>query len=211
MNYGVVIFLGVFLTFASAWLGLVFAPSVQLKDVQSQVVEGTTELNPRPYSAQEQAGRQVYQAEGCVYCHTQQLRGGQHQSDTQRFGGRRSHPRDYIYDRPLLLGTMRTGPDLINIGSRQPSVQWHLSHLYNPQKVSPGSIMAPYRFLFEMRPIVGEPSVDALKFDSTWTLADGAPPPGQQLVATDRAKALVAYLKSLDRTYEIQPPAGGKP
>ena len=35
---------------------------------------------------------------------------------------------------------MRTGPDLLNIGARQPSVDWHLLHLYNPRAVVEGSI-----------------------------------------------------------------------
>lgn len=211
MNYGPLIFLGAFLTFASAWIALVFMPNQQLKDIQPQMVEGTTQTNPRPYSGIELIGRQVYQAEGCVYCHTQQVRGGDYLNDIERgWGPRRSVPQDYIYDYPVLLGTMRTGPDLTNIGARQPSEQWHLLHLYDPQMVSPGSIMPPYKYLFEKRKIIGQPSADALKFEGPYEKF--APPAGYEIVPTERAKALVAYLKSLDRTYEIAPPAqGAKP
>jgi len=53
---------------------------------------------------------------------------------------------------------MRTGPDLRNIGARQPSPDWHYLHLFDPQITSPGSIMAPFGFLYEYRAVVGERS-----------------------------------------------------
>src|SRR5690606_22956171 len=94
-------------------------------------------------------GRQIYIANGCVYCHSQQPRDPSFASgDKDRGWGRTSVPGDYAYDTPHLLGTMRTGPDLFNIGARQPSKDWHLLHLYNPQAVVKDSIMPPYRFLF---------------------------------------------------------------
>ncbi|MEZ4790278.1 MAG: cbb3-type cytochrome c oxidase subunit II [Flavobacteriales bacterium] len=46
------------------------------------------------------------------------------------------------------MGSERTGPDLTNIGKRQPGVQWHLLHLYDPRMVQ-GSIMPRYPWLFE--------------------------------------------------------------
>lgn len=210
MNYGPILFIGVFLTFASAWLGLVFFPNQQLKDLQPVLVETTNTTLPRPYSGVEMQGRAVYMAEGCVYCHSQQVRGGDYLADTQRGWGRRSVPRDYLYDNPVLMGTMRTGPDLMNIGARQPSADWHYKHLYNPQKTVPGSIMPPYGFLFQKRKLDGEPSADALEFDSSWTVEDGAPEPGYEVVPTDRGKALVAYLRSLDHTYELPDSATGE-
>jgi len=207
MNHGPLIFLGAFLTFASAWLGLVFFPNQQLKDLQPQAVEGSAMVNPRPYTARELAGRDVYVAEGCSYCHTQQVRGGEYNADLQRgWGPRRSDPQDYVHDNPVLLGTMRTGPDLVNVGARftgEAGTRWHYLHLFNPQRVSPGSTMAPFRFLFETRKVVGEPAADALRFPADWTAADGAPEAGHEVVPTDRARALVAYLAALDRTYEI--------
>jgi cytochrome c oxidase cbb3-type subunit II len=167
MNAGVMIFLGAFLTFVSAWLGLVFAPHQQLKDLQPQVVEETGAVNPRPYTGEELRGRQVYISMGCIYCHSQQVRGGRFNADLQRgWGPRRTAPHDYIHDVPALLGSMRTGPDLINAGARQPSRQWQLLHLYDPRFTSPGSLMPPFRFMFERRRIVGEPSPDALDLSS---------------------------------------------
>lgn len=206
MNYGPWLFFGAFLTFAFAWIGLVFMPNQQLKDLQATALVGTAVTNPRPYSGIEQDGRDVYRTEGCVYCHSQQVRGGQYNNDIERgWGMRRSHPQDYIFDRPVLLGTSRTGPDLANIGARQPSADWHLKHLYNPQLISPGSIMAPFRHLFERRQIVGQPSPDALKFSN----AKSDLPDGWEIVPTYRARALAAYLKSLDHSYPIELPSGG--
>ena len=98
-----------------------------------------------------------------------------------------------------MLGTMRTGPDLANIGARQPSARWHLLHLYNPPITSPGSIMPSYRYLFETRKIEGQHSPDALVLEG-----DDKPQPGYEVVPTARARALVAYLKALDHNYEIQ-------
>lgn len=200
MNTAIRIFSGVFLTFAFAWLGLVLVPHLQLKDLQAQQDEVLGTLQPAPYTGLEQDGRDVYIDLGCTYCHTQQVRGGFYNADLERgWGMRRSHPRDYIHDSPQLLGTMRTGPDLANIGVRQPSAEWHHLHLYDPQGMSPGSIMPPHRFLYDLRRIQGQPSIDALPLRG-----DAAPPEGWEVVPTYDAKALVAYLKSLDQSYEVE-------
>ena len=197
MNVAVKLFAGVFFTFATAWVGLVLLPHDQLKDLQSRRDEITGALHPAPYSGLALRGRGVYIREGCTYCHSQQVRGGFYNADLERgWGMRRSHPRDYIYDEPQLLGTMRTGPDLANIGVRQPSEEWHWKHLYDPQLTSPGSLMPPYRFLFERRRVQGEPSPDALDLPDL--------EPGWEVVPSDDARALVAYLQSLDQSYEIE-------
>lgn len=200
MNTAIRIFIGVFLTFAFSWVGLVLTPHLQLKDLQAQRDDALGTLHPAPYTGLEQDGRQVYISLGCTYCHTQQVRGGFYNADLERgWGMRRSHPRDYIFDHPQLLGTMRTGPDLANIGVRQPSAEWHHRHLYDPQETSPGSIMPPHRFLYEMRRIEGQPSDDALVLQGK-----DAPPEGYEVVPTYEAKALVAYLQRLDQSYEIE-------
>jgi cytochrome c oxidase cbb3-type subunit II len=87
---------------------------------------------------------------------------------------------------------MRTGPDLSNIGLRQSSAEWHYTHLYNPQITSKGSVMPPFRFLFERRRIGARPSPDALKLTGA-----EAPPPGFEVVPRPEAVALVQYLLSL--------------
>lgn len=81
---------------------------------------------------------------------------------------------------------MRTGPDLANIGERQTSEQWHYLHLYNPQITSKGSVMPPFRFLFERRKMGATPSPGA------YTLGDG-----DEIVPKVEARMLVAYLLSL--------------
>lgn len=183
MNKAPLLFIGAFLAFASAWMGLVFLPNHQLKDLGVVTVEATGQTVPAPYSGEQFQGREVYKTEGCVYCHTQQVRAGKYLNDIERGWGanassgepRRSHPRDYIHDNPLLLGTMRTGPDLFNIGFRQDNRNWHHRHLYDPQIVSPGSIMSPFRFLYDKRKIVGQPSADALRMDYIYvTVSDQA-------------------------------------
>jgi hypothetical protein len=75
-----------------------------------------------PKSGMADRGRKIYAANGCVYCHSQQVRADYAASDIDRkWGTRRSAPRDYIFERPALLGKMRVGPDLANIGKRAPA------------------------------------------------------------------------------------------
>ena len=201
MNHGPTLLIGVLFTFASAWLGLVFAPYAQLGNLQAVAPEGSTDVYPKPYVGDVALGREVYIAEGCTYCHTQQIRPRGFGVDMERgWGPRRSVPRDYIYDKPHQLGSMRTGPDLFNIGARQPDANWHHLHLFNPQLVSPGSIMPPHAFLYEVRKIVGQPSKDALKVPKGWTV----PPPGFEIVPTNDGRTLVAYLKALDHTTPLK-------
>ena len=103
---------------------------------------------------------------------------------------------------PAVLGSERTGPDLSNVGARQASDVWQYLHLYNPQFTSPASVMPPFRYLFETRKIRnGEPSADALRIPETF--AHERPPAGYEIVPTDRARALVAYLLSLKLNYEL--------
>jgi len=151
----------------------------------------------KPYTAQQLRGRAVYVRDGCVYCHSQQPRDPAQAPDASRGWGRPSVAADYFYDHPHLLGTMRTGPDLFNIGARQPSADWHLGHLYQPRAFTPGSIMPSFPYLFVERagsPRPGEAAV---------ALPPGVAPSGTIVVATQDARDLVAYLLSLDHTYPV--------
>jgi len=150
----------------------------------------------KPYNSAELRGREVYIANGCVYCHSQQPRAKAFAPDFSRGWGRATVAGDYAYDKPHLLGTMRTGPDLMNIGVRQPSLDWHLGHLYQPRAYMPGSIMPAYPFLFEAKAKAepGEPVVN---------LPAGIAPAGQVVVARPEAVDLVKYLLSLDRSYPV--------
>lgn len=162
---------------------------------------------PKPYTEAQRAGRQVYIANGCIYCHSQQPRDPSIAPDQQRGWGRPSVPNDYRHDTPHLLGTMRTGPDLFNIAVRQPSRDWHLGHLYQPRAYLPGSIMPAYPFLFERRTGPAQPG------EVVVALPPGVVPPGTRIVATPEAVQLVDYLLSLDHTYPARPDpvAGAQP
>ena len=99
---------------------------------------------------------------------------------------------DFLFDYPVMLGSVRIGPDLANIGVRQPDPNWHLLHLYAPTLQVKGSSMPPYRFLFEKRRVERVRSADALVLP-----ANLAPEPGFEIVPKAEAQSLVAYLTSL--------------
>ena len=108
------------------------------------------------------------------------------------WGLRRSVAADYLFDTPPLLGSQRVGPDLANVGLRLPEANWQLVHLYNPRAEVKGSAMPPYRFLFVTRKVGAQPSADALVFPAGF-----APKAGYEVIPTDDARAVVAYLQSL--------------
>ena len=117
------LFLGIFGTFAFSWAGLTFIPNYQIGHLDPQTDEEGTDAYPVPKSGMAERGRKIYVANGCVYCHSQQVRADYAASDIERkWGERRSAPRDYIFDRPVLLGIARMGPDLANVGKRPPPV-----------------------------------------------------------------------------------------
>lgn len=116
------LFLGIFGTFAFSWTGLTLIPNFQIGHLDPQADEEGTDIYPVPKSGMAERGRKIYAANGCVYCHSQQVRADYAASDIERkWGTRRSAPRDYIFERPALLGKTRLGPDLSNIGKRAPS------------------------------------------------------------------------------------------
>lgn len=93
-----------------------------------------------PYTALQLTGRDIYIREGCVGCHSQMIR--PFRSETERYG-HYSVAGEFIYDRPFLWGSKRTGPDLHRVGGRY-SDEWHRVHLINPRDVVPESIMPSY-------------------------------------------------------------------
>jgi cbb3-type cytochrome oxidase cytochrome c subunit len=261
MNYGALFFLAGFLALASSWCGMVLVPQLQLgRQGFVTTADGSVYPPRRPGLAEQ--GAQVYRANGCVACHSQQvrqtgtvfdvvltelgtnqpalttalqvinsnlnaaalaplpkelLRGGDKTAadaadkalkpsgakysihirpvgpDIDRgWGQRATVAQDYLQDAPVFLGAQRLGPDLANVGLRQPDANWHLLHLYAPSGNVAGSTMPPYRFLFEQRKIGRHPSPDALPLTGSL-----APKPGYEIVPTEQAVALVAYLRSL--------------
>jgi cytochrome c oxidase cbb3-type subunit II len=149
-----------------------------------------------PLTALEARGRELYVANGCSYCHTQQVR----PLDEDKVFGRPSAASDFKYQTPELLGSERTGPDLTNIGVRQPSSVWQYIHLYEPRAVVPESIMPSFRWLFEV--VDQAPAgVTPVPLPTAYAPARGV------LIPTQEAEALIAYLAALK-----QPPwAGSEP
>ena len=172
---------------------LVVMPYIEVRDIKP--LPGL-----KPYTSAQLRGREVYVANGCVYCHSQQPRDRNFGPDFARGWGRASVPADYVYDKPHLLGSMRTGPDLFNIGARQPSRDWHLGHLYQPRAYVPGSIMPSYPYLFSVKAVAEED-------EQVLTLPSGyGPATGKVVVATPEALDLVKYLQALNHTYPVLPP-----
>ncbi|QXL85017.1 cbb3-type cytochrome c oxidase subunit II [Comamonas sp. NLF-1-9] len=182
---------GTMVTFTIAVAALVLIPYFQVRDIPAP--EGL-----KPYTSAELRGREVYIANGCMYCHTQQPRDASFAPDAKRGWGRVSVPADYTYDRPHLLGSMRTGPDLFNIGVRQPSLDWNLGHLYQPRAYVKESIMPSYPYMFEVKD-------KADKDETVVNLPPGTAPEGKVVVAKPEALDLVKYLQSLKRNYPIVP------
>jgi cytochrome c oxidase cbb3-type subunit 2 len=164
------------------------------------MADGSQETYPQPLDDyREQPGKHLYQSLGCIYCHSQQVRPEGFGADLQRgWGRRRSVPRDYLFDDPPLLGSMRTGPDLANAGQRQPSADWHYLHLYDPQITSPGSVMPPFKFLFDLADEAPPSSKDAVQLPADDVEGD------RWIVPTQRARDLVAYLLSLDQRHGLE-------
>jgi cbb3-type cytochrome oxidase cytochrome c subunit len=141
--------LGIFGTLAFSWLGLAYVPNLQIGHLDPQSDEEGTDIYPMPKSGMAERGRKVYVANGCFYCHSEQVRADYAASDLDRerdagpsprpkWGERRSAPRDYILARPVLLGKMRVGPDLSNIGKAAPAEDQSA-----PANASPAAAASP--------------------------------------------------------------------
>ena len=124
--------IGLLATLAFSWLGLAYIPDLQIGHLEPQSDEEGTDIYPMPRSGMAERGRRVYVANGCFYCHSQQIRADYAAADVDlqrwgapsprpKWGDRRSAPRDYIFDRPALIGKVRLGPDLANIGKAAPA------------------------------------------------------------------------------------------
>lgn len=287
MKHGPLLFLGVLSTVLTSWLVTVVAPHLQIGAEEPILLEDIGVQYPLARPGEAQQGAEVYRAQGCNYCHTQQVRqepwiadltvtdlgtneaaaravvaslrrdlagvdgsrlpaelprpllervpyataeaalrrltnaGAQVElrlanlgADLARgWGPRRTVARDYLRDRPVLLGQVRFGPDLANLGARQTNAMQLLLKLYNPRLGMPGSSMPRYLYLFEERKLrPGQaPSPEALRGFGF------VPPPGVEVVPKPEARQLVAYLLSLRadtlfyETFVPRPPSTPKP
>lgn len=141
-------------------------------------------------------GKAVFIANGCVACHTQQVRNvdmdkawGSRPSIAADYAG--IHRTDIWRNTATLMGTERTGPDLTNVGTRQPSLEWNLVHLYNPRIVVKESVMPAYPWMFTIKE---EPGKDDVVVNVPEAFLKGRT---GKVVATPQALHLVAYLQSL--------------
>jgi cytochrome c oxidase cbb3-type subunit 2 len=148
-----------------------------------------------PYAPLELAGRDVYVREGCNTCQSQMIR--PFRAETERYG-HYSTAGEFVYDRPFLWGSKRTGPDLHRVGGRY-SDEWHRIHMINPRDVVPESIMPGYPWLEDnaLDPDDIVPKMRALK-------ALGHPYSEQEIAKAPAAlegktemDAMIAYLQSL--------------
>ena len=106
----------------------------------TQPVEGL-----KPYTALQQAGRDIYTREGCYNCHSQMIR--PLYAETLRYG-HYSMAGEFVWDHPFQWGSKRTGPDLHRVGGKY-SDEWHRVHLNNPRDLVPESNMPAYPWLAE--------------------------------------------------------------
>ena len=247
MKNGFLVFLAAFIALGASWFGFVLGPMHQLGGLGQTTVLNSSDAYPLQPTGDATLGLQVYRANGCAACHTEQVRqtgiacnvvlteaGKKPEAVTnlisslvltnltkedadkavdkitgagakaeihivatgpdiaRGWGMRQSVAEDYLYDLPVQLGSLRAGPDLANIGVRDPDANWQLTHLYAPSGVVKGSPMPPFRYLFELRKAGTTPVPDALQFPKEFVL-----PAGYEVVPKPEAKQLAAYLLSL--------------
>jgi cytochrome c oxidase cbb3-type subunit 2 len=176
-----------FFGFLLITIGVAIVPAQKMKRISEQ-------MPPAPLEGSSELGRQIYVQEGCTYCHTQFVR----DLPMDAPFGRGSVIADYAGEAPPLIGTQRTGPDLANVGRRQPSDVWHLLHLYNPRATVPASVMPGYPWYFVEKE-AAEPGDIVVPVP-----ADFLNNPAAVLVARPEAIALTEYLLSLKQS-EVTP------
>jgi cytochrome c oxidase cbb3-type subunit 2 len=155
-----------------------------------------------PYTPLQLAGRDIYIREGCVGCHSQMIR--PFRAETERYG-HYSVAGEFIYDRPFLWGSKRTGPDLHRVGGRY-SDDWHRVHLINPRDVVPESIMPAYAWLEENDlddPVIQDKMRALMLVGTPYTEEQVANAPAA-LEGKKEMDAMIAYLQSLGTHVKVR-------
>lgn len=128
------VFIGSSLILFAIILVVVLTPYLTVDRTPSEIFRTRSDI--------EAAGRKIYIANGCVYCHSQSIRAIDWGMGAERI----AQPGDYIDDHPILLGSQRTGPDLSQEGGEHPD-DWHIAHFMNPRNTRPNSIMPRFDYL----------------------------------------------------------------
>ena len=164
---------------------------------QTSVIEPHPNL--KPYTALQLAGRDIYIAEGCYNCHSQQIR--PFVDETLRYG-HYSQANEFVYDHPFQWGSKRTGPDLHRVGGKY-SDEWHEYHLIDPRSVVPESNMPGFPWLADDL-VDAKQTSDGMAVQAKWF---GIPYTEEQLknAETDvegktKMEALISYLQVLGTT-----------
>ena len=189
-----ILFGAAFLLFIGLTLYIAIIPALDNQQINNPLPRGSKIL-----TADEKAGKMVYIENGCVACHTQQVRNVEMDNV---FGSRPSVAADFAINRRTdfwrntanLMGTQRTGPDLTSIGERQPSIDWHLIHLYQPRAAVAESIMPAYPWLFQEKTYLEKGDVE-VKIPEKFL-----PDKSKKIVATRKGLQLVTYLLSLKQS-----------
>lgn len=213
--------LGLSASFGVAWLAIIVVPFVKMRNLApielNEATDGATGIFYPKRTGRVANGALVYAENGCYLCHTQLVRPTYAGNDLYRpdWGGLKADPDrgdtrretnayDFAGEKFAQIGVSRMGPDLSNLGRRVESEyaaggnaeKWLYVHLYNPRKEPQRwkSTCPSSKFMFIERPIVGNPSNDAIGLT-----ADGK----KEVVPDSDAKALVSYLLSLKKDQPV--------
>jgi cbb3-type cytochrome oxidase cytochrome c subunit len=212
--------LGILATLAFSWLGLAYIPDLQIGHLDPQSDEEGTDIYPMPKSGMAERGRRIYVANGCFYCHSEQVRADYAAADIDRlrdaalspppkWGNRRSAPRDYIFDRPALLGKMRMGPDLANIGKAAPAEEEAAPPQPSPvNPAAPGASPAATNASPPPGNAAAQQNAKPAPQPSTPSAPGGAPPAAN---ATPAPANAAAEPSSKPAAQQVTPPALGAP
>lgn len=208
--------LGLAAAFALPWFLLIALPYYQLSIVEPVLYTEADEVDnaasyPPTWSGATEEGERVYASSGCVYCHTQMVRPTYAGVDMWRKGwggneedglARETRPQDYSGDSYAMLGYMRIGQDLANVGTRHTDRAWYHLKLYNARTQVVDSNMPSYKNLYNKRLIDGQISDNALKLEGRFAVEEG-----YEVIPTEKAEALVDYL--LSRKMDAKLPGSG--
>lgn len=195
MKNGPLFILGLFVALAISFGGLVLGSHQQLGTLTPYFDDTEGQAHPSRSTGLAARGQLVYADLGCAACHTQSVRRPDFGSDKARgWGDRQSVARDYIHQARPQVGSQRLGPDLANYGRRAGKSPDELTSKLDRFLYEGSAAHPSYRFLFDVSKVVGERSARALSVTGL--------PADQQVVPSERARTLVAYLIGLNTAYD---------